>query len=242
MQVEVIETIESSGTHNTQQKDSLRSTTGKRSKVANLSSLAKTKNINFGNRHWAKTKSKSKGKTTSTASINRAKSVKLKHLNKGFSLIELLIVIVIIGIIAAISVPNLLTSKRSANSASAIQTLRLISSSQAAYSIGVGNGEYANVDDLLREQFIDESIGAASIPSSSTTQQPKSGYIFVFNRTINNPSTNTLASYEVSARPLFTSSLTASGNKSFFVDASAVIRFSPSPSAPFADANSQPLN
>ena len=39
MQAEVIETIESSGTHNTQQKDSLRSTTGKRSKVANLSSL-----------------------------------------------------------------------------------------------------------------------------------------------------------------------------------------------------------
>ena len=240
MQVEVIETIESSGTHNTQQKDSLRSTTGKRSRLANLSSLAKTKNINFGNRHWAKTKAKSK--TTSTTTINRAKSIKLNHLNKGFSLIELLIVIVIIGIIAAISVPNLLTSKRSANSASAIQTLRLISSSQAAYSIGVGNGEYANVDDLLREQFIDESIGAASIPSSSTTQQPKSGYIFVFNRVSSNPSSNTLASYEVSARPLFTNSLTASGNKTFFVDASAVIRFSPSPSAPFADANSQPLN
>ena len=240
MQVEVIETIESSGTHNTQQKDSLRSTTGKRSRLANLSSLAKTKNINFGNRHWAKTKAKSK--TTSTTTINRAKSIKLNHLNKGFSLIELLIVIVIIGIIAAISVPNLLTSKRSANSASAIQTLRLISSSQAAYSIGIGNGEYANVDDLLREQFIDESIGAASIPSSSTTQQPKSGYIFVFNRVSSNPSSNTLASYEVSARPLFTNSLTASGNKTFFVDASAVIRFSPSPSAPFADANSQPLN
>jgi len=240
MQVEVIETIESSGTHNTQQKDSLRSTTGKRSKLANLSSLAKTKSLNFGNRHWAKTKVKAK--TTSTITINRAKPIKLKHLNKGFSLIELLIVIVIIGIIAAISVPNLLTSKRSANSASAIQTLRLISSSQAAYSIGVGNGEYANVDDLLREQFIDESIGAASIPSSSTTQQPKSGYIFVFNRVSSNPSSNTLASYEVSARPLFTNSLTASGNKTFFVDASAVIRFSPSPSAPFADANSQPLN
>jgi prepilin-type N-terminal cleavage/methylation domain-containing protein len=234
MQVEVIEI------NNEQQKDSLRSTTGKRSRLANLSSLAKTKSINFGNRHWAKTKSKAK--TTSTTTINRAKSIKIKHLNKGFSLIELLIVIVIIGIIAAISVPNLLTSKRSANSASAIQTLRLISSSQAAYSIGVGNGEYATVDDLLREQFIDESIGAASIPSSSTTQQPKSGYIFVFNRTSSNPSSNTLASYEVSARPLFTNSLTASGNKTLFVDASAVIRFSPSPSAPFADANSQPLN
>ncbi|MBL8196480.1 MAG: hypothetical protein JNM06_21995 [Blastocatellia bacterium] len=64
----------------------------------------------------------------------------------------------------------------------------------------------------------------------------------MFNRVSSNPSSNTLASYEVSARPLFTNSLTASGNKTFFVDASAVIRFSPSPSAPFADANSQPLN
>ena len=57
-----------------------------------------------------------------------------------------------------------------------------------------------------------------------------------------NPSTNTLPSYQVSARPLFTNGLTASGNKSFFVDSSAVIRFSPSPTLPFADANSQPLN
>jgi len=164
------------------------------------------------------------------------------RVNAGFSLIELLIVIVIVGIIAAISVPNLLTTKRSANGASAIQTLRLISSSQASYSASIGNGEYANVDDLVREQYIDEGIGAASIPSSSATQQPKSGYIFVFNRTSNNPSTNTLANYEVSARPLFTNGLVTSGNKSFFVDSSAVIRVSPSSRPPFADANSQPLN
>jgi prepilin-type N-terminal cleavage/methylation domain-containing protein len=238
MQVEIIEAIKE---NSTQQKDSLRSTTGKRSRLANLSSLAKAKKASCSNR---------KGITTNRA-INRTKLNKLNKLNKltklnriislspsskGFSLIELLIVIVIISIIAAISVPNLLSTKRSANSASAVQTLRLISSSQAAYSTGVGSGEYATVDDLVREQFIDESIGAASIPSLSTTQQPKSGYIFVFNRT------NTLANYEVSARPLFTNGLTASGNKSLFVDASAVIRFSPSASAPFADANSQPLN
>ena len=241
MQVERIEVIE---TTSTQQKDSLRGTTGKRSRLANLSSLAKAKKASFSNR---------KAVTTNKA-INRTKLNKLNKLtklnriislspsSKGFSLIELLIVIVIISIIAAISVPNLLGTKRSANSASAVQTLRLISSSQAAYSTGVGSGEYATVDDLIREQFIDSSIAAASIPSSSATQQPKSGYIFVFNRTSSNPSTNTLANYEISARPLFTNSLTASGNKTLFVDASAVIRFSPSASAPFADANSQPLN
>jgi len=165
-----------------------------------------------------------------------------KSVVAGFSLIELLVVIVTAGILAAISVPNLITTKRSANSASATQTLRLISSSQAAYSTGVGSGEYATVDDLVREEFIDSSITAASIPSSNPTQRPKSGYIFVFNKISANPSANTLPSYEVSARPLFTNGLVASGNKSFFVDTSAVIRVSPTPSAPFADANSQPLN
>src|SRR5438105_3856959 len=62
---------------------------------------------------------------------------------KGFSLIELLIVVVIIGIIAAIAIPNLLASRRSANEGSAISALRTLHGAQMTYASTYGNGDYA---------------------------------------------------------------------------------------------------
>jgi len=67
----------------------------------------------------------------------------------GFTLIELLMVVAIIGIIAAIAIPGLLRSRQSANEASAIGSMRSISSAQSAYAASCGWGFYAQtLEDL----------------------------------------------------------------------------------------------
>ena len=129
---------------------------------------------------------------------------------EGFSLIELLIVVAIIGIIAAIAIPNLLASKRAANEGSAVASVRTITSAEATYQSTTGAGSYGDLAGLRASGLIDSALA-----NSGTT--PKSGYKFV--------ATAATGDYLVTATAATFSGLAATGTRDFASDATGMITF-----------------
>ncbi len=129
---------------------------------------------------------------------------------RGFSLIELLIVVAIILIVAAIAVPNLIKSRLAANEGSATASMRAIGSSQMLYKASQGVFS-KSLFALSSEGYIDNVLGSGL----------KSGYVFA---TASVAGSASLA-FTATATPQVTTNLTATGKRYFYIDQTQVVRF-----------------
>ena len=146
---------------------------------------------------------------------------------KGFSLIELLIVVAIILIIAAIAIPNLLKARIAANQASAVGSLRTIVTSEVSYQSSYGGysptlaalaGALPCTSSAATACLIDPVLGAGS----------KSGYNFTYTAGAGAP----IASFTCTADAVTQGT---TGDMHYFTDNSGVIRFNAAAVASAAD-------
>ena len=152
---------------------------------------------------------------------------------KGFSLIELLIVVAIILIIAAIAIPNLLRSRMAANEASAVGSVRTINTAEVTYSTTFGTG-YTALANLSTPAggcpagggtaaaacLIDNVLGAGTKSGYIITAVPANGA---------GTAANPFVSFNSGAQPV---AVGQSGQRSFCSDESGVIRYDTTGAAP----------
>jgi type IV pilus assembly protein PilA len=143
---------------------------------------------------------------------------------KGFSLIELLIVVAIILIIAAIAIPNLIKSKMAANEASAVGSLRTLTTGEIAYASACPAIGFTHT---LADLGTNATCPGGNSQIDSTLQGgTKSGYVFANpGRTSGNVPETQFAWTGLPAS-------TSSGTRGFYVDESGVIRYTPNGVAP----------
>ena len=154
----------------------------------------------------------------------------MRNKEKGFSLIELLIVVAIILIIAAIAIPNLLRAKIAANQASAVGSLRTLNTACIAFSTSYGSFPAALSNLGPVGSGGTASSTSADLIDSVLAAGTKSGYTFAFGPGASNQS------YTITATPI---TAATTGQNMYFTDQSGVIRVNTSGSG--ANASSTPI-
>lgn len=148
----------------------------------------------------------------------------LSFRREGFSLIELMIVIAIIGTIVGIVVPAYQSSVRKANEASAVGTLNAIRVAQAKYTVD-HKGQYGTFRQLFEEGYLDKRFN---------DEQPHNrGYVFVL--TLIPKSDEKAASFSVNANPEQSQGIGATGRNFYYIDPESGICFSQTGPATAAD-------
>ncbi len=134
--------------------------------------------------------------------------MKMKR-QKGFSLIELLIVVAIIGIIAAIAIPSLLRSQQAARETAAVAEVKNLGQAQLQYSVTKGRGKFGDLSQLAAQQLINAALVTGA----------KGGYIFTCNMV---EADGAPPMYDTTAKPS-TVGLGGMGNVSYYSNESNVI-------------------
>jgi prepilin-type N-terminal cleavage/methylation domain-containing protein len=142
----------------------------------------------------------------------------------GFTLIELIIVIAIIGILIGVLVPTFKSSVRKANEAAAVATLNAIRVAEAKYTTD-HKGQYGTFQQLFEQGYVDKRM--------DYDQPHDRGYVFVL--TLMPRSENTAATFRVNANPEQSQGLGATGRNFYYMDPESGICFSNTGPATAAD-------
>jgi type IV pilus assembly protein PilA len=155
---------------------------------------------------------------------------------KGFSLIELLIVVAIILIIAAIAIPNLLRARIAANESSAVSSVRTINTAQITYNSSYSTVGFASTLGALGGTSCAPPTSAgACLIDTQLAAGTKSGYSFSMGGASGTPN----ATYQFFASPI---QANQSGVRYFCSFADAVVRVNPTASISTCDYTQSPLN